>query len=117
MNTDGLISFGQPITQFPLGNVTGLQLIAPFLGDADTMGTGEIWYRETRNSTVLNRAREEILEAFTNYLSFQPEFAIITTWDKVGYFDSQTDLVSCDQFKLVKTFGIKCEHYICGRLE
>ena len=74
--------------------MTGIQLIAPFYADVDTRETGEIWYRETRNSTVLNKAREEIRKTFTNHFSFQPEVAIIATWDNVGYFDSHADLVS-----------------------
>ena len=98
VNTDGLISFGQPVPQnnsypFPLSGDTGLQFIAPFFADVDTRGTGVVWCRETRNTTVLNRAGEEIRKTFTNHFSFQPEFVIIATWDSVGYFDSHTDLV------------------------
>ena len=76
---------------FPLGD--GRQIIAPFWGDVDTLGTGTVWYRETNDPVLLARARGEIQAAFVSQMSFEPTSLFIATWDRVGYYDSRTDLV------------------------
>ena len=96
MNNNGLLSFGAGIGQFtpdgfPLGD--GRRVIAPFWGDVDTRGTGTVWYRETTDTSLLLRARNEVRTAFVNQMSFEPERLFIATWDHVGYYNSHTDLV------------------------
>jgi hypothetical protein len=70
--------------------------VAPFWADVDTNGPqdGTVWRRETNNSTVLNRAREDIQTAFETRIDFQPLYAFVATWDRVNYFRSNTDQVS-----------------------
>lgn len=98
VNNNGLISFSKAVSNFtpssfPLSN--GLQLISPFWADVDTRETGTVWFRETNNSAVLRRARRDIQNIkFVNQISFQPLFAFIVTWDRVGYYDNHSDLVS-----------------------
>ena len=97
VNNNGLISFNSSLpspnhipTPLPLA---GRPFVAPFWADIDTRGIGAVWIRETNNSAVLNRAREDIQTTFKTPISFQPQFAFIATWDRVGYFSAQTDLV------------------------
>ena len=97
MNNNGVVSFDQAVStftpsSFPLGS--GLQLIAPYWADVDTRGTGTVWFRETTDQDILSRARRDIQMAFASQNNFQPRFAFIATWDRVGYFSSHTDLVS-----------------------
>ena len=97
VSNNGLISFNSSLpspthTPTPLP-LAGNPFVAPFWADIDTRGIGAVWIREINSSAVLNRAREDIQTAFKTPISFQPQFAFIATWDKVGYFNNQTDLV------------------------
>ena len=97
VNNNGVISFSQPVLEytpvsFPLGS--GLQLISPYWADVDTRGTGTVWFRDTTNLDILRRTMRDVQMAFANQINFQPLFAFIATWDRVGYFSNHTDLVS-----------------------
>ena len=79
---------------FPLdGN---RMLIAAFWGDVDTRGTGNVWYNNNTDPTVLNRASNDIRSAFPFQAAagFTATDVFIATWDRVGYFNQHTDLVS-----------------------
>lgn len=93
MNNNGLLSFGQSVPtftpqSFPLSE--NLQLIAPFWADVDTRKTGTVWFRETNDTATLNRIQGDI----QNQAEFKPKFAFIATWDGVGYYSLNSDLVS-----------------------
>ena len=97
VNTNGLISFVSEATfdppqPFPPNNDSAL--IAPFWSEVDTRGTGNVFYRQTTNDTeLLSKAAYEIQEAFAEFHEFAPTMLFIATWDGVGYYNSQTDLV------------------------
>lgn len=71
-------------------------LIAPFWGDVDTRGTGSVWYHSSTDPTVLNRASNDIRNAFPVQAAagFTATDIFIATWDMVGYFNQHTNLVS-----------------------
>ena len=69
------------------------RIIAPYWADVDTTGTGEIYYRQTNNSALLARARNEIRAAFPGSQNVIVTDLLIVTWDAVGYFDSNIDKV------------------------
>ena len=79
---------------FPLDGDT--MLIAPFWGDVDTRGTGTVWYHNSTDPTVLNRASSDIRNAFPFQAAagFTTTDLFIATWDRVGYFSQHTNLVS-----------------------
>ena len=54
---------------------------------------GTVWYRETSNSLLLSRFRDEIHAAFPNQREFIPTSLFIVTWDHVGYYRHKTDKV------------------------
>lgn len=54
---------------------------------------GTVWYRETSNSLLLSRFRDEIRAAFPNQREFIPTSLFIVTWDHVGYYRQNTDKV------------------------
>ena len=98
MNNNGVISFSSPVSRydeqaFP---ISGSPFITPYWGDVDTRGTGEVLYRQTSDSSLLENARSDVLSVYTEFTSFTPTSLLIATWDHVGYFNSQTDLVSYD---------------------
>ena len=70
-----------------------LQLIAPYWADVDTRGTGQIFYRQTNDFTLLTRATNEIQMAFPASQNISVANLVIVTWDSVGYYDRQTDKV------------------------
>ena len=98
INTNGVISFTAPVPTFtpqpfPIANRF---LIAPFWADVDTRGTGEIYFKETVNRTLLTKARNVIRRAthqVAGLSRFRPRWLLIATWYKVGYFSSHTDQV------------------------
>ena len=68
INTNGNITFGAPYTAFsatgfPSGSFA---MLAPFWGDVDLCGTGQVWYKVTADVVYVN-------------------------WVQVGYYPSQTN--------------------------
>ena len=78
-------------TPFPLP-ITGTNFIAPYWGDVDTSGTGQVYYRQTNDSILLARAANDIQS-----VSLSENVVItnlfIVTWNAVGYFSGNTDKV------------------------
>ena len=96
VNNNGIISFTRAVSTFtpdPFPLESKLELIAPYWSDVDTRGIGKVWYRETANPDLLERAQREIQKAFAAHGTFTPTYLFISTWDRVGYFDSHTDKV------------------------
>ena len=80
---------------FPIRDHT---FVAVFYGDVDVGSEGKggsINYNEpvVTNNKSLEMAREQI-QTSTEYKDFEPTYLIVATWDKVGYYKEQNDLVS-----------------------
>ena len=93
-----MISFTAPVPTFTPESfpIAGRFLIAPFWADVDTRGTGEVYFKETVNRTLLTLARKVIQRAThqaAGLSSFRPRWLLIATWYQVGYFSSHTDKV------------------------
>lgn len=58
-------------------------IIAPLWATFTTESSGSIFYRATNNATVLNHIEEIISNANSNYSDYQPELAIVVTWEMV----------------------------------
>ena len=69
------------------------QIIAPYWADVDTSGAGEIFYRESTDPGLLDRATREIRTAFPASENVTVQSLLIVTWNKVGYYSSNTDKV------------------------
>lgn len=68
INNNGSISFTTPYSTFtgtPFPNPS-FEMIAPFWGDVDTRGIGNVWYKVTQRS-------------------------LIVIWDRVGYYNAHID--------------------------
>ena len=74
--------------------------IAPYWYDVDTRGTGEIYYRQTTNSTLLARAAKEIKAAFSTSQNVNITNLFIVTWNAVGYYSRGTDKVCADYTRM-----------------
>ena len=97
MNNNGDISFNEALSgytpdQFPL--VDSVPVIAPYWADVDTRGTGSVLYRLTTDPEIILRVRNEIAVAFPQLsTSFIAQEVVVATWDRVGYYERQTDKV------------------------
>tara|TARA_B100000809_G_scaffold113711_1_gene112205 strand:- start:1443 stop:4445 length:3003 start_codon:yes stop_codon:yes gene_type:complete len=80
VNTNGNVSFGTPYATYdPAGFPSSdYVMVAPFWGDVDTRGIGDVKYKITPTAMYIN-------------------------WEGVGYFDSHTDKVNT--FQLIITDG------------
>eukprot|EP00105_Crassostrea_gigas_P046261 XP_019930409.1 PREDICTED: protein mesh [Crassostrea gigas] len=89
VNTNGVISFLRPVgtytpNPFPIAN--DARMIAPFWADIDTTRGGTVWYRETTNDTMLDRATDEVRAYFPDFFRFRASWVFIATWDRVAFF-------------------------------
>ena len=96
VNNNGDITFDVSSSQytpdaFPIEN---RMIIAPYWADSNIRLGGDVWYRETRESDLLARARREVRAAFVTHMDFEPTWLFIATWDHVPYFgaDLESDL-------------------------
>ena len=71
------------------------KIIAPYWADVDTRGTGQIFYRQTTNPTLLSRATREIQAAIPDSENVTIQSLLIATWNNVGYYSRNTDKVNC----------------------
>ncbi|XP_052091067.1 protein mesh-like isoform X1 [Mytilus californianus] len=94
VNTNGVISFlgtmsSYTPTPFPLGS--SRRLVAPYWADMDTRNGGDIWYRETTNSTLLQKASVEIQTIFPRQYNFKASWMFIGTWKEVAFFGADSN--------------------------
>ncbi|XP_065894648.1 sushi, nidogen and EGF-like domain-containing protein 1 [Dysidea avara] len=124
INDNGIISFGRSFDEehtplaLPLqGSLRTTRIVAPYWADVDTRGTGNVFYRQTTNSSLLARATSEIRTAFQNNITITN--LVIATWDAVGYFEINDDKTNSFQCVLatngVESFVIFL--YAHGRIE
>ena len=97
MNTNGVISLDRPFTSssvssFPLSDAD--KIIAPYWADVDTRGTGQIFYRQTTDPSLLARASREIQAAYPLSQNIAITNLFIVTWDAVGYYSYEIDKVN-----------------------
>ena len=98
VNSNGHISFLDRISAFIPQNFPleqALPIIAPFWADSDTLPAdgGQIWYRESKDSTILSKIKNTIDSKFLAVESFIPKSVFIATWDHIGYYSRHTDKV------------------------
>ena len=96
VNDNGVISFNSrynvrtPLS-LPLSGTR--QIIAPYWADVDTRRSGQIFYRQTTNATLLSRATSEIRTAFPTSENVTIQSLLIATWNNVGYYYFNSDKV------------------------
>lgn len=72
---------------------TQVPIIAPYFADADPSKCGKISFRVTSDSSLLERAAQDVAHVFKD-VSFSPEQLFIATWDEVGFYHKHENLVS-----------------------
>ncbi len=88
------MSLGVEETDFiPRPLPTNNRLIAPLWADADTTGVGTVTYGTNSDSATLTRVQQSIAAAYPDQSAFSPTYAFIITWNEIGYYSENTDLV------------------------
>ena len=96
INDNGVISFNSQYnvrTPLPLPLSGTQKIIAPYWADVDTKGTGQIFYRQSTDPSLLARASREIKTALSLTYNIEIKHLLIVTWDSVGYYYRKTDKV------------------------
>ena len=126
MNINGIISFGPPITlitlliprRFPLNNFQYIPVIAPFWQFVDFRRSGNIFFRQTSNATLLQRARDQLQELFPSSGNFTPTMLFIATWDRVPPYSGGSEELQVSAYNLLLvTITTHCNNTILGGLE
>ena len=89
MNTNGVLSLGQPFTRFSsfgsnFDSVPSPPIIAPFWDDVDIRAAGTIFYRQDFSSSVADQVQQEIYAQFPDIGFFYPSLVFVATWDRVA---------------------------------
>ena len=89
VNDIGIISFGSPLYEFesrismlfPLNGTK--QIVAPYWTDANIRGSGNVFYHQTTNASLLARTTNEIHKAFPTSQNVVITSLLIATWFRV----------------------------------
>ncbi len=98
VSTNGVISFGQGLTQyrpepFPLAN--NISILAVFWSDSDIQANGNVTYRpylrNPSNAGIFGRAEAVIRQAFGNQSDFTASWMLMASWNKVPFYGSMNN--------------------------
>ncbi|XP_056354913.1 sushi, nidogen and EGF-like domain-containing protein 1 isoform X1 [Oenanthe melanoleuca] len=102
VNNNGIISFLKEVSQFtpvafPISK--DRRVVAAFWADVDNRRAGEIYYRESTEQPILERASRDIAQYFPEFPGFSAQWVFIATWYRVTFFGGSS-------FSPVNTFQI-----------
>ncbi|KAL1023372.1 hypothetical protein UPYG_G00039960 [Umbra pygmaea] len=89
VNNNGLVSFLREVSQFtPVAfPIAGdRRVVAPFWADVDNRRAGQVFYRESKDPSVLERATADVRRYFSDFPKFNATWILISTWHKVTFF-------------------------------
>lgn len=93
VNTNGAISFLRTLNTFtplPFPLSDGRRIVAPFWADVDIRNGGDVFYRETTNSTILQRATDDVRVYVPSQIRFSAAWVFIATWDNVAFYGANS---------------------------
>ena len=96
VSDNGVVSFNSSFHLYtprllPLNGTD--KIIAPYWADVDIRGTGQVFYRQTTDPSLLTRATSEIRAAFPESQNVMIKHLLIVTWNGVGYYYRNADKV------------------------
>nr|XP_047933292.1 sushi, nidogen and EGF-like domain-containing protein 1 isoform X1 [Anser cygnoides] len=102
VNNNGIISFLKEVSQFtpvafPISK--DRRVVAAFWADVDNRRAGDVYYRESRDQAILERATRDIAQYFPEFPDFSAQWVFIATWYRVTFFGGSS-------FSPVNTFQI-----------
>ncbi|XP_028323355.1 alpha-tectorin isoform X2 [Gouania willdenowi] len=105
VNNNGVISFNVQVSQFtpeafPLAD--SRSFIAPLWADVHNGIRGDVYYRESLEPEILERATQDVRKYFKNMATFTATWVFIATWHQVTFYGgSQTTPVNTFQSVLI----------------
>ncbi|CDR00913.1 unnamed protein product, partial [Oncorhynchus mykiss] len=103
VNNNGLVSFLREVSQFtPVAfPIAGdRRVVAAFWADVDNRRAGQVFYRESKDPSVLLRATADVRRHFSGFPEFTATWILISTWHKVTFFGG-SDITPVNTFQLV----------------
>ncbi|NXU79942.1 SNED1 protein, partial [Oreotrochilus melanogaster] len=102
VNNNGIISFLKEVSQFtpvafPISK--DRRVVAAFWADVDNRRAGDVYYRESTDQPILERASRDIAQYFPEFPGFAAQWVFIATWYRVTFFGGSS-------FSPVNTFQI-----------
>ncbi|KAM6065016.1 sushi, nidogen and EGF-like domain-containing protein 1 isoform 1-T1 [Theristicus caerulescens] len=102
VNNNGIISFLKEVSQFtpvafPISK--DRRVVAAFWADVDNRRAGDVYYRESTEQPILERASRDIARYFPEFPGFSAQWVFIATWYRVTFFGGSS-------FSPVNTFQI-----------
>ncbi|NXG46611.1 SNED1 protein, partial [Psilopogon haemacephalus] len=102
VNNNGIISFLKEVSQFtpvafPISK--DRRVVAAFWADVDNRRAGDVYYRESTEQPILERASRDIVQYFPEFPEFSAQWVFIATWYRVTFFGGNS-------FSPVNTFQI-----------
>ncbi|XP_021357021.1 nidogen-2-like [Mizuhopecten yessoensis] len=101
VNNNGHLSFESelPVYQANFVLPSRFKLIAAFLADIDTTHAGSVYYRESTETALLEKAAQDIQAQFEGFETYIPRALFVATWDNVGFF--RTNDTALNTFQIV----------------
>uniref|UniRef100_A0A3Q2CMV0 Tectorin alpha n=1 Tax=Cyprinodon variegatus TaxID=28743 RepID=A0A3Q2CMV0_CYPVA len=105
VNNNGVISFSVQVSQFtpeafPLSD--SRSFIAPLWADVHNGIRGDVYYRETTDPELLERATQDVRKHFKSMPGFTATWVFLATWHQVTFYGgSQTTPVNTFQTVLI----------------
>lgn len=89
VNNNGIISFLKEVSQFtpvafPISK--DRRVVAAFWADVDNRRAGDVYYRESTEQPILERASRDIVQYFPEFPAFSAQWVFIATWYRVTFF-------------------------------
>lgn len=89
VNNNGIISFLKEVSQFtpvafPISK--DRRVVAAFWADVDNRRAGDVYYRESTEQPILERASRDIMQYFPEFPGFSAQWVFIATWYRVTFF-------------------------------
>ena len=107
VNNNGNLSPGSSFSRYDPENFPfeSQPIIAVFWADADTrpVDSGEVWYRVTTATALLQQAKTDIKKAYPSVGDI--DYIFIATWNRIGYYSRQTNKVC--QFCSFQSIGLQ----------
>ncbi|XP_056270868.1 sushi, nidogen and EGF-like domain-containing protein 1 isoform X4 [Pseudoliparis swirei] len=103
VNNNGLVSFLREVSQFtPVAfPIAGdRRVVAPFWADVDNRRAGRVFYRESKEPSILRRASGDVKMYFSEFPNFNATWALISTWHQVTFFGGNS-LTPVNTFQVV----------------
>ncbi|XP_061861642.1 sushi, nidogen and EGF-like domain-containing protein 1 isoform X3 [Colius striatus] len=103
VNNNGIISFLREVSQFtpvafPISK--DRRVVAAFWADVDNRRAGDVYYRESTEQPILERASRDIAQYFPEFPAFSAQWVFIATWYRVTFFGGSS-LSPVNTFQIV----------------